>query len=100
MDNELLSILLEIKSDQNTAKADIAEIKMKLSSLPCEVNKYKIGLLQKVVYGAVGIILVGYLAAINTNLGVNKTKKTSTKIERTRAVKQDNTTICYIKENE
>ncbi len=43
-----------------------------IQGLPCSVNTYKISLIQKIVYGAISIILVAYMIALMPSYFVEK----------------------------
>ena len=68
MDNEFM---IKIGVQQTTILEDVKAIKAKVDNLPCQVHETKIGFLQKVVYGAVGIILIAWMVNINS---ANKVK--------------------------
>ena len=77
MDNEFI---IKIGVQQTTILEDIKDIKAKVDNLPCAVHDNKIGMLQKVVYGAVGIILIAWMVNINS---ADKVKAKSIKNKKT-----------------
>ena len=56
--------LIRIETNQNLMKDDISFIKKKIDNFPCKVNSEKINKLEKVVYGAVALILLAFMANI------------------------------------
>lgn len=75
MDNRDYEILQRIEITQS-------DMQRKLSDLPCAVNCYKISILQKVVYGAVGIVLAAFMVSIisNPNTDLNKKSRRNTNV--------------------
>lgn len=57
--------LLRIERKQDDAQ-------LLLGKLPCELNCFKISLLQKVVYGAITLILVAFMVTILNTPATNK----------------------------
>lgn len=66
-----------IVKTQNEIYERVHSLDMKITGLPCEIHKKDIGLLQKVVYGCVGLILIGFIGTI---LYPNDPKRQSRKI--------------------
>ncbi len=53
---------------------DITDIKIQHAQLPCKNHRFRIKLIEKVVFGAIGIIIVGYLYTLSPNLKPKKMK--------------------------
>lgn len=66
MDQDAYNILLQMQVQQKNIQDDVAEIKETVKKLPCKVNTYKIGLLQKIVFGAIAIILLAFMSTITS----------------------------------
>ncbi len=64
MDEQLFKLLDKISDKQDTMSTSIAKIQISIAKLPCGVHHEKISLLQKVVYGAVGFILLAFLISL------------------------------------
>lgn len=60
-----LNALITLKLNEISTKVD--NIESKLDDLPCKVNTYKIGLTQKIVFGAIGLILLAFMAQLITH---------------------------------
>lgn len=55
--------------------SDVSEIKQSMGDLPCGVHKYRIGLLSKVVFGAIGIICLAFFATFTDRSSAKDTTK-------------------------
>jgi hypothetical protein len=83
MSDRIYDTLLEIQQQQIKMTNDVADMKERLFELPCKVNTFKIGLLQKVVYGFVGLILIGFAASFIPSDKIPKSVKSTTAQEQT-----------------
>jgi len=69
MSSQILEAIVRVETKQETLIADVACIKEKMSTLPCTINTYKIKLLQRIVYGAVVIVCLAFMANLtDTNI--------------------------------
>lgn len=77
MDDKIFTTVIRMETKQDAMLADLADIKTKVSKLPCEMNTYKIKTVQKVVYGAVAVILLAFMANLATPVksAVSKNEK-------------------------
>ena len=66
-----------METKQDAMLVDLADIKTKVSQLPCEVNTLKINTVRKVVYGAISVILLAFMANLATPV-----KSATIKIEK------------------
>jgi len=66
VDDKIFTTVIRMETKQDAMLIDLADIKSKVSTLPCEVSTYKIKTLQKVVYGAVAVILLAFMANLAT----------------------------------
>ncbi|MCK5025110.1 MAG: hypothetical protein KAS15_00865 [Nanoarchaeota archaeon] len=66
MDDKIFTTVIRMETKQDAMLVDLAAIKTKVSRLPCEVSTYKIKTLQKVVYGAVAVVLLAFMANLAT----------------------------------
>lgn len=64
MDNDVLSNLLSMHSKIDEVVSSQKEITNKINSMPCGVNNNRLQNLEKVVYGAVKLILVAFALAV------------------------------------
>lgn len=61
MESKFYDTLIRIEVKQQQLLADVSEMKAKMSDLPCKTNSLKINTIQKIVYGAVLIVLVAFM---------------------------------------
>jgi len=66
VDEKIFTTVIRMETKQDAMLADLSDIKTKVSTLPCEVNTYKIKTLQKVVYGAVAVVLLAFIGNLVT----------------------------------
>lgn len=82
MSDKIYDTLLAIQAQQIKMANDVSDMKDRLYELPCKVNTFKIGLLQKVVYGFVGLILLGFAASFIPSDKIPKPVKSTTAHEQ------------------
>jgi hypothetical protein len=66
------------ESFQQQLSSDVKDIKDLMVNFPCKVHTTKIGLLEKIVFGAVGLILIAVFTNFisdNSNIGKDKNAK-------------------------
>ena len=91
-DLDMIQILADIKTDIRETKSDIKSIHERLNILPCSVNTYKITLLQRIIYGGIGIILFAFMVGLIDNMKPLNTKTISnTKIAMAKGIKDNET---------
>ena len=61
---DLQSTVSGMKVKQDTMFDDVKFIKEKMITLPCAVHSTKIGLLNKIVFGAITLVLIGFMGVI------------------------------------
>lgn len=71
--------IAEIKKQQDDANKHLKAIETRVNELPCAVQVYKISLLQKIVYGGIGLILVGFIVGLTDRSTYNKDAEAMTK---------------------
>lgn len=75
-------LLGQMHQSQIQATADIGEIKEKVNCLPCEVHSLKIKMLQRIVYGAVGLVLIAFMVELlDRRANAQQTSKTQVSLE-------------------
>lgn len=77
MDDQIFTTVIRMETKQDAMLVDLADIKIKVSKLPCEVNTLKINTVRKVVYGAISVILLAFMANLATPV-----KSATIKIEK------------------
>lgn len=85
--SDTLETVIRIETRQEILITDVADIKNKMSELPCDVNCLKIKTLQKIVYGAVAVILLAFMITIidpmDTSIGTaDKTSAAVYKVKK------------------
>ena len=88
---DMIQILADIKTDIRETKSDIKSIYEKLNILPCSVNTYKITLLQRVIYGGIGIILFAFMVGLIDNMKPLNAKTIKTKMAMAEGIKNNET---------
>lgn len=84
VDEKIFTTIAKMKIKQDTMAIDLADIKAKVSVMPCAVNTLKINTIRKVVYGAVGIILLAFMGNIITPLKTSQADiNLGVKVEKT-----------------
>lgn len=66
VDDKIFTTVIRMETKQDAMLVDLAAIKTKVSALPCEVNTLKINTVRKVVYGAISVILLAFMANLAT----------------------------------
>ena len=61
MTDKLYDALIRLEITQQQILRELTDLKTKTNDLPCKTNTYKIGVLQKIVYGAVVVILLAFM---------------------------------------
>lgn len=82
--NEIFRILTRLETQVDKAVDEISTINVHLAKLPCQVHETKISTLQKIVYGAVGVVLLAFMASLMNPMSKAdelETKKAKTKQE-------------------
>lgn len=74
--DNIYKVLLDIQREQLEQSKKISEIRELMFKMPCSVHKVRIKILETVVYGFVGIVLISFVAALP---GIRKDKTTKTK---------------------
>ncbi|MCP4552015.1 MAG: hypothetical protein GY834_08280 [Bacteroidetes bacterium] len=64
MDEQIFTLLNKINDKQDSISKSIAEIEISIAKLPCGVHHERLSLLQVIVYGAVGFILLAFLVSL------------------------------------
>lgn len=68
--------LVRIEATQKEMVKDIEEIKKQMVKLPCEINTYKVNLLQKIVFGCIIMVLMAFMGGlINPQTSIVKAKQ-------------------------
>ena len=90
-DNEelIIEVFREINDNYKITSDNITDIKQKIACLPCDVHQNKIGYLEKVVFGAVAIILIAFMGILIPKVIKDNDKKDLKKSEYTSTHKKE-----------
>lgn len=66
VDDKIFTTVIRMETKQDAMLVDLADIKTKVSILPCEVNTLKINTVRKIVYGAITVVLLAFMANLAT----------------------------------
>ena len=64
MSDRIYNSILQLHSKLDDQAKEISEIKVAQANLPCSTRETRLKIIERIVYGAVAIILIGFMVSV------------------------------------